>query len=133
LNLSVGFACWLNPPYDTPDEAAERDPMAPIIHQPDPGPENLKEVLARMFTLRGWGRRSGRIHLENAWSRAIDEQARQRTRVLSLRRGVLEVEVNDSVLMQELSSFHRRRLLDVLKKSLPNENVKDLKFRVGTW
>jgi predicted nucleic acid-binding Zn ribbon protein len=107
--------------------------MAPIIYQPDPGPERLKDVLARVFTLRGWGRRSGRLHLEKAWTEVLDQHHRERTRVLSLKRGVLEVEVNDAVLMQELSSFHRRRLLDALKKSLPNENVRELRFRAGTW
>lgn len=107
--------------------------MAPIIYKPDPGPENLKEVLGRMFTLRGWGRRSGRAHLENAWAKAVDEAAQNRTRIVSLKRGVIEVEVNDAILLQELTSFHRRRLLEVLKKSLPNESVKDLKFRRGTW
>jgi len=107
--------------------------MAPIIYKPDPGPENLKEILARVFTLRGWGRRSARLHLERAWAEAVPMNHREQTRVLCLKRGVMEVEVNDAVLMQELSSFHRRKLLEKLKKSLPNEHVKDLKFRAGTW
>lgn len=107
--------------------------MAPIIHQPDPGPENIKDILARMFTLRGWGRRSGRLHLEKAWNEAIEAHYREQTRVLCLKRGILEVEVNDAVLMQELSSFHRRKLIAKLKAGLPNEHVKDVKFRAGTW
>jgi predicted nucleic acid-binding Zn ribbon protein len=107
--------------------------MAPIIYQPDPGAENIKDILARMFTLRGWGRRSARLHLERAWANAIEAHQRDQTRVLCLKRGVLEIEVNDSVLMQELANFHRKRLLESLKKSLPNEHVKELKFRPGTW
>lgn len=107
--------------------------MAPIIYKPDPGPESIKEILARVFTLRGWGRRSARLHLERAWADAVESNHREQTRVMCLKRGIMEVEVNDSVLMQELSSFHRRRLLEKLKKSLPNEHVKDLKFRAGTW
>jgi hypothetical protein len=107
--------------------------MAPIIYKPDPGPESLKEILARVFTLRGWGRRSARLHLERAWAEAVATNHREQTRVLCLKRGIMEVEVNDAVLMQELSSFHRRKLLEKLKKSLPNEHVRDLKFRAGTW
>lgn len=107
--------------------------MAPIIYQPDKGPENLKDILSRMFTLRGWGRRSARLHLERAWVAAVESKHRQQTRVLRLYRGIFEVEVNDSVLMQELSNFHRRKLLAKLKESLPNEHVKELKFRAGTW
>ena len=45
--------------------------MAPIIYKPDPGPERLKDILARVFTLRGWGRRSARLHLERAWAEAV--------------------------------------------------------------
>src|SRR6476646_10765496 len=107
--------------------------MAPIIYQPEKGPEHLKDILSRMFTLRGWGRRSARLHLERAWDEAIESRYREQTRVMRLYRGVLEVEVKDAVLMQELSSFHRRKLLAKLKTSLPNEHVKDLKFRTGAW
>ena len=39
--------------------------MAPIIYKPDPGPECLREILARVFTLRGWGRRSARLRRDS--------------------------------------------------------------------
>ena len=32
------------------------------------GPETLKEILSRLFTVRGWGRRQGQLHLEKAWA-----------------------------------------------------------------
>ena len=54
--------------------------------------------------------------------------ARQ-TQVSSLRRGVLEVIVGNAALMQELASFHKRRLLEELRQRLPK--VTELRFRAG--
>ena len=70
------------------------------------GPELLKEVLGRLFAGRGWGRRQERLHIEKAWAEAVGPELEPHTRVLGLRRGVLEVEVNNAVLLQELAHFH---------------------------
>jgi hypothetical protein len=55
------------------------------------------------------------------------------TRVLSLRRGILEVEVRNGVLVQELTQFHKRKLLGELRKKLPGQTLTDLKFKAGAW
>jgi predicted nucleic acid-binding Zn ribbon protein len=105
--------------------------MAIRRHKPDPGPENLGEILSRLFTARGWGRRQDRLHLENAWAEVAGPQIAPHTRVGTLRRGVLEVQVGNAVLLQELSSFHKRRLLEQLRRRLPNTPIGDLRFRAG--
>jgi predicted nucleic acid-binding Zn ribbon protein len=99
----------------------------------DRGPENLSDVLARLFTARGWGRKSERVRLEAAWAEAIGPERLPDTRVGGLRRGVLEIEVRTGVLMQELAQFHKRALLAVLRTKLPGTPVTDLKFRAGAW
>jgi hypothetical protein len=98
--------------------------------EPEKGPERLGDVLSRLFTLRGWGRRQGRLHLEQAWVEVAGDYARQ-TRVAGLRRGVLEVEVGSAVLLQELAHFHKRRLLEALRARLPGTTLTDLRFRAG--
>jgi predicted nucleic acid-binding Zn ribbon protein len=100
-------------------------------HQPEPGPEDLKEILSRLFTARGWGRRQGRLHLEKAWAEVAGPEFAAQTRVGALRRGVLEVEVGNAVLLQELSHFHKRRLLEQLRRRLPDTPLTDLRFRAG--
>ena len=100
---------------------------------PDGQPEPIREILARLFTARGWGRRQGRLHLERAWAAAAGAEYEPHTRVLGLRRGVFEVEVASGVLLQELAHFHKRRLLQVLREKLPGETIKDLRFRAGSW
>lgn len=100
---------------------------------PEPGPENITDILARMFTARGWGRKSERVRLETAWDEVAGETYRTVTRLGSFRRGVLEVEVRSSVLMQELAQFHKRILLTELRKRLTGLTITDLKFRAAAW
>ncbi len=100
---------------------------------PDKGPEPLGEILARLFTARGWGRRQGRLHLERAWAEAVGPEFAPHTRVVALRRGVLEVEVANAVLLQELAHFHKKRLLQLLRGRLSNTTLTDLRFCAGTW
>jgi predicted nucleic acid-binding Zn ribbon protein len=97
------------------------------------GPEALGEILSRLFTARGWGRRQDRLRLEEAWAAAAGAcgVAAQHTRVGALRRGVLEVTVGSSVLLQELAHYHKRRLLEQLRGRLPGVTVTDLRFRAG--
>lgn len=100
---------------------------------PERGPEALNEILARLIAARGWGRRQARLHLERAWVAAIGPEREPHTRVLGLRRGVFEVEVNSPVLMQELASYHKRKLLAKLREGLPNHTITDVRFKAGTW
>jgi predicted nucleic acid-binding Zn ribbon protein len=95
------------------------------------GPEALGEILSRVFTARGWGRKQDRLRLEQAWAAAVGPEHAPHTRLGALRRGVLEVEVTSAVLMQELAHFHKRRLLERLREQLPGTTLSDLRFRAG--
>ena len=97
------------------------------------GPELFREILDRLFAARGWGRRQAQLHLERAWEEAAGPEFAGQTRVSGLRRGVLEVEVDNAVLLQELAHFHKRRLLEQLRRRLPGTTLTDLRFRAGTW
>jgi hypothetical protein len=48
-----------------------------------------------------------------------------------LTRGVLEIEVGNAVMLQELTHYHRRRLLEQVRKQLPGVTIIDLRFRSG--
>jgi predicted nucleic acid-binding Zn ribbon protein len=98
---------------------------------PNRGPERLGEILSRLFAARGWGRRQGRLHLEKAWIEAAGPEFAAHTRPGVLRRGVLEVIVGNAVLLQELAHFHKRRLLEQLRRQLPDTPLTDLRFRAG--
>jgi predicted nucleic acid-binding Zn ribbon protein len=95
------------------------------------GPESLGEILSRVFTARGWGRKQDRLRLEQAWAESVGPEHASQTRLNGLRRGVLEVEVTGAVLMQELAHFHKRKLLERLRERLPGTTLTDLRFRAG--
>jgi predicted nucleic acid-binding Zn ribbon protein len=97
------------------------------------GPENLGDILGRLFASRGWGRKNDRLKLETAWAEAAGPELLKSTRLMHLRRGVMEVEVKTAVLMQELAQFHKRSLLGKLRKLLPTLTLTDLKFKAGAW
>jgi len=95
------------------------------------GPQALGEIVSRLFTARGWGRRQGQLQLEQAWSEAAGPDIASQTRVNGLRRGVLEVLVGNAALHQELAHYHKRRLLEQLRRRLPGTPLTDLRFRAG--
>ncbi|MBN9118045.1 MAG: DUF721 domain-containing protein [Planctomycetes bacterium] len=97
------------------------------------GPEKLSDVLGRLFTSRGWGRKNDRLRLESAWASAVGEPLLKDTAVLGMKRGVLEVAVRNAVLLQELTQFHKRGLLTKLRAAMPGVTVTDLKFRAAAW
>jgi predicted nucleic acid-binding Zn ribbon protein len=97
----------------------------------DSGPELLGEVLSRLFTARGWGRRQDRLRLEQIWAEAVGSRGAAETRVNGLRRGILEIVVGNAILLQELAQYEKRRLLEKLRKSLPGATLTDLRFKAG--
>jgi predicted nucleic acid-binding Zn ribbon protein len=97
------------------------------------GPEALGEILSRLFAARGWGRRQGRLQLEEAWAAAVGPESAPHTRVGAVKRGVLEVLVDNAVLLQELVHYQKRQILERLRSGLPGTSLTDLRFRLGTW
>jgi predicted nucleic acid-binding Zn ribbon protein len=95
------------------------------------GPEKLGDILGRLFAVRGWGRRQDRLRLEEAWTKAAGREFAGHTCAGTFRRGVLEVTVDSGALLQELAGFHKRRLLEQLRKNLPGVVLLDLRFRTG--
>ena len=97
------------------------------------GPERIADILGKLFASRGWGRKSERQRLEQAWAAAVGPATLPDTRVGGLRRGVLEVDVRNAVLMQELTQYHKRKLLEALRLALAGVRLTDIKFRAGVW
>jgi hypothetical protein len=99
----------------------------------DEGPELLKEILSRIFVARGWGRKQERLRLEQAWAECVAAcgLAPERTRVNGVRRGVLEVLVDNAVMLQEMTHFYKRKLLEMIRGRITGTTINDLRFRAG--
>jgi predicted nucleic acid-binding Zn ribbon protein len=93
--------------------------------------ERLSDIIARLFLERGWGRKHERLRLEDAWTQCAGDEIARQTCVAGMRRGALEVIVGNSVLLQELTHFHRRTLLQKIQQFLGGMKITDLRFRIG--
>jgi len=65
-----------------------------------------------------------------AWREAVGEEFAEVTRPGPVRRGVMEVTVAHSALVQELT-FEKAELLARLKETMGQNELSDLRFRVG--
>jgi hypothetical protein len=105
--------------------------MAVRYHKPEPGPEKLGEILGKLFVARGWGRKQERLKLEKAWMVSAGEDYAPLTKVSALKKGILEVLVANSALLQELAQFQKRSILARLRVELSGVEITDLRFRYG--
>lgn len=94
------------------------------------GPEPIGDILAQLMARRGFARVRSSAAAENAWREAAGDLAAF-TRVGTVRRGKLEVTVANSTVVQELT-FRKSTLVATLAKLLPDERIRDIRFRVGS-
>jgi predicted nucleic acid-binding Zn ribbon protein len=96
------------------------------------GPRPLSEVLGDLFTMRGYGRLFARQELEDAWNAAVGASCCRQTRLGEVRRGVLNVTVAHSTLLEELAAFRKPALLKAMQTGAPATIIHDIRFRVGS-
>jgi hypothetical protein len=95
------------------------------------GPRALSEILGDLFTVRGYGRLRGLSELEEAWNQAVGEPHCHDTQLGEVRRGVLNVTVAHSTLLEELAAFRKSELLQALRSTGGGAAIQDIRFRVG--
>jgi len=104
--------------------------MAKPAQREEGGPHSLSDVLSRLMTLRGYGRTQSDRQLRELWQRVAGEQIAERTKVIGLRNGVLQIGVSSAPLLSELTSFHRHSLVQALRVEAGDSGIRDLKFRL---
>jgi hypothetical protein len=82
--------------------------------------------------VRGYGRLRARQELEDAWNAAVGEPSCRQTRLGEVRRGILNVTVAHSSLLEELAAFRKPSLLQALRSSAPGTTIHDIRFQVGS-
>ncbi|MGD9723134.1 MAG: DciA family protein [Pirellulales bacterium] len=96
------------------------------------GPQPIAEILAQLGARRGYARVLSAGACADAWRQAAGETLAAHSRATEVRRGVLEVLVRHSILAQELG-FQKAALVKRMAELLPDEGIRDLKVRVGTF
>jgi hypothetical protein len=93
-------------------------------------PQPIGDILAQLMARRGYARVESGGTCAAAWREAAGEAIAACSRATEVRRGVLQVFVEHSTMIQELG-YQKSGLLERLAELLPDENIRDLKLRVG--
>jgi len=97
-------------------------------------PQHLSGALAELIAMRGIARVQGSSQVATVWREVAGDAIAKQTRILGIKRGVLQVAVANSPLLAELASFHRSALLEKLKREHADLKIRDIKFRLsGDW
>ncbi len=88
-------------------------------------------MLAQLITARGYGRVQATADFSDAWKQAAGETFAAYAQPGRVKRGVLEVFVTNSIVIQELT-FQKTQILAALREHSPDAKIRDLKFRIGT-
>lgn len=127
------------PPADPPPEDVHPDDWAEVMKKRKANrgwwysrrePKAIGDVIAKLVQRKGYAAIQSACQFSEAWNDAIGERLSRTTSPGVLRRGVLEVTVANSLLMQELG-FDKERLLKQMQTALPEAGIQQLRFKVG--
>jgi predicted nucleic acid-binding Zn ribbon protein len=93
-------------------------------------PQHVSNVLSSLLSKRGYGRVQETSALSDAWQAAVGPTLAADTRIGNIKRGVLEVFVRDSAVLQELT-FQKKQILKKLQTLAVDHKLKDVRFKVG--
>jgi len=92
-------------------------------------PRSLGSLITRLMARTGYDRQQGSDALRSAWSEVVPASLQGSSQPGTVRRGVLEVFVSHSALIQEMG-FHKRELLKKLQTKVPAEGITDIRCRL---
>jgi hypothetical protein len=103
---------------------------SPRVKQTPKGPEAIGNILSELMARRGYARVQSAQAYEEAWKEAVGPLAAKYSRAGQVRRGALEAIVANSTMLQELV-FEKQNLIKTLNGLMPEEGIKDIRFRLG--
>lgn len=95
----------------------------------DGGPTKIGDLLGTILARYGYAQRTALEELERAWDESASERIKKHTRLGALRRGVLEVFVDNAVLLQQLDGFEKENLLQRMRERVRHNKLEGLRFR----
>jgi len=95
-----------------------------------PPPKAMGDVMSQLLARRGYAQVQTAASCESAWRSAVGDKLAIQTRPGNIKRGVLEVLVASSSVMQELA-FLKAKVIKQLAQLAPDQKIRDVRFRVG--
>lgn len=96
-----------------------------------PRVQSFGDLLKEYVKKNKWTSRLKWRRLNEAWQQAVGSEIARKSRVAGFRRGTMTVEVNSSLLMQQLRGFRKREILKQIQANENTQDVTDLHFRIG--
>lgn len=94
-------------------------------------PQRIADALSTLMARRGYAQLEAAGQRQEVWQSVVGKSLTPHSRIGNIRRGVVEVTVCNSAVLQELT-FRKRELLRKMAAALPNQRIKDIRFRIGT-
>lgn len=95
------------------------------------GPQRIADTLSTLMARRGYAQVETAGKRRDVWVAVVGKQLAAHSRVGNIRGGVMEVTVCNSTVLQELS-FRKTELIKKMAAALNDQQVTDMRFRIGT-
>lgn len=93
-------------------------------------PKRTGDIIGQMMARQGYSQTKSNDELNDAWEIAVGPKLVNSTKAGRISRGVLEVHVASSAAMNQLS-FQKKQLLSAMQQQLPQNKIKDIRFKLG--
>jgi predicted nucleic acid-binding Zn ribbon protein len=95
---------------------------------------SLQEAIASFMEHSGFSKRTFQDRIGRAWCEILGAETARHTRLArTVKRGVLEVQVDSPALLAELSGFRKAEILKALQEQVTQVFIEDIRFRLGSW
>lgn len=98
-------------------------------HAEKPRVRRIGSIVGQLISRRGYAQVSANEAIHQLMVTEVGPELGGSLQVGNLRQGVLHIYASDSVTLQELN-FRKRNILKRLQRELPNNKIKDLRFRI---
>ena len=95
-----------------------------------PSATPIGSIMSKLLARTGYAREQSSSQLEGIWEQVVPETLREKSRATTIKRGLLEVLVTHSALVQEMS-FHKRKVIEQLTQLIPQAAISDIRCRVS--
>ena len=93
--------------------------------------KKASDLISHVLARSGVANQEGDNQLQAAWDSIVGITIANSSRVGGLRRGVLEIMVSNSSLLQQLS-FKKHEIVQELQEQFPQNTIRDLRFRIAS-
>lgn len=94
------------------------------------GPRPLGEAISQFIAERGLAGSAGLVTLNELWKEIVGEDIGQRSKVIAIKNGTLEIGVTSSSLLNELVGFYQQEFLETIRADDRGKSVRNIRFRL---